>query len=358
LVVEELSLLGWSPFFERDWSRREREESVPARVAAEHRSGYEVWSATGECFAELSGRLRHDPGEAGFPAVGDWVLLARAPAGGQLALVERVLPRQSCLVRSAAGREARAQVVAANVDRVFVVVGLDADFNLRRIERYLARIHASGAEPAVILSKADLCADRAARIREVEARCPGMSVQAISALQGEGVAAILAGIAAGRTIALVGSSGAGKSTLVNALAGRELLATGAVRERDGRGCHVTTHRQLVMLPGGGLLIDTPGMRELALIDEDGLSDTFSEIAELAARCRFGDCRHDREPGCAVRAAISAGTLAEDRLGHFLKLEQEARAHELRHDVRRRRAAERAFSRFARVVQRDKRRWRG
>jgi ribosome biogenesis GTPase len=354
--VHELSALGFGPFFEQQLNTAEDRAGVPARVAAEHRGAFEVWSRTGAGPAQLAGRLRLDL-ETGPPGVGDWVVLRDEAGPDRTAIIDRVLARRTVFTRGAAGRAARTQVVAANVDRVFAVCGLDTDFNLRRIERYLARIWASGAQPAVVLNKADLCADPAARVAEVEAHACGVPVHVISALHAQGIEALRADLHTGMTVALVGSSGAGKSTLVNALLGEERLATGAVRSSDGRGCHVTTHRQLVLLPGGGLLLDTPGMRELQLVDEDGLDDVFGEIAALAAGCRFGDCRHDIEPGCAVQAAVAAGELAADRLAHYLKLEREARANALRHDEHGRRRAERVWGQLSDEVA-QLRRWKG
>ena len=259
--------------------------------------------------------------------------------------------------RGAAGRQVRAQVVAANVDIVFAVCGLDEDFNVRRIERYLSRIWASGAQPAVILNKADICENTAAHTAEVESHCPGVPVFATSALRSEGLALIRASILDGVTAAFVGSSGAGKSTLVNALLGEERMPTGEIRSRDGRGCHVTTHRQLVLLPGGGLLLDTPGMRELQLVDEDGLDSVFEDIASLSAQCRFKDCRHDTEPGCAVKKAVELGKLDADRLEHYQKLEREARAYERRNNERLRRQSERVWGQLHDEAARL-RRWKG
>jgi ribosome biogenesis GTPase len=233
-------------------------------------------------------------------------------------------------------------VVAANVDLVFAVCGLDADFSPRRIERYLARIWASGASPAVLLNKADQCADPWSRVAEIERRSPGVPVRALSALAGDGIDELRELISPGITAALVGSSGVGKSTIVNRLLGEERMATGAVRERDGRGQHVTSHRQLVRLPAGGLLLDTPGMRELQLVDDAGLDAVFAEIEELARGCRFRDCRHESEPGCAVKAAVENGALDAERLEHYAKLGREAAAYELRHDEHRRRKAERVW----------------
>ena len=342
----ELSALGFHSFFEQKWKERTDDGSVPGRIAAEHRGGYVVWCAEGEGPAQLSGRLRNALRDAARPAVGDWVAIDRPPSSDRAGMVQHVLERRTAFTRGAAGRDSREQVVAANVDVVFVVCGLDADFNVRRIERYLARVRASGADAVIVLSKADLVHDARARIDAVATHAPGVAVHAISSVRGEGVDVLRAHVGHGTTVALVGSSGAGKSTLVNALAGGATMATGPVRAHDGRGQHVTTHRQLVVLPGGGLLVDTPGMRELQLADEAGLTATFEEVAELARACRFGDCAHAGEPGCAVRAALETGALDPDRLAHFQELQREAQAHARRHDARQRRADERAFGRLA------------
>ncbi len=353
----DLAALGFDRFFERQLQGSTDGEALPARIAAEHRGLYEVWSATGSGRAQLSGRLRLDLEEAGAPGVGDWVVLKEAPGPDHTTAIERVLARRTVFTRGAAGREARAQVVAANVDLVFAVCGLDADFSVRRIERYLARIWASGAQPSVLLNKADLCADPEARVAEVEEHAAGVPVLVISALLAEGLDAVRAGIRDGMTVALVGSSGAGKSTLVNALLGEERMRTGEVSASDGRGRHVTTHRQLVLLPGGGLLLDTPGMRELQLLDDEGLDAVFGDIAALAGRCRYRDCRHDTEPGCAVKEAVESGTLDAERFEHYRKLEREAQANELRHDEHRRRQAERVWGQLSDEVA-QLRKWKG
>jgi ribosome biogenesis GTPase len=356
-TVYELSALGFNPFFEQQLQSLADCGLLPARIAAEHRGGYEVWSRSGSGRAQLAGRLRFEPDGACLPGVGDWVVVRGAPGPDRTAVIEGLLPRRTVFTRAAAGRESRAQVVAANVDVVFAVCGLDADFNLHRIDRYLARIWASGAQPAVVLNKADLCDDLAGRVAEVRSHCAGVPVYVTSALRGEGIEAMRATIRDGVTVALVGSSGAGKSTLVNALLGEERMPTGEVRARDGRGCHVTTHRQLVLIPGGGLLLDTPGMRELQLVDGDGLDSVFGDIAALAAGCRYRDCRHDSEPGCAVKAAVDAGELDADRLEHLRKLEREARAYELRQDEHKRRQAERVWGQLHDEVA-LLRRWKG
>lgn len=323
---------------------------MPARIAAEHRGGYELWSPSGSGRAQLAGRLRLELEDAGLlPGVGDWVLTKDVPGPDRTAVIERVLDRRTVFTRGAAGRQTRAQVIAANVDLVFAVCGLDADFNVRRIERYLARIWASGAQPAVILNKADLCTDLAGCVSQVERHCLGVSVYITSALHAEGLDVVRACIKTGTTIAFVGSSGAGKSTLVNALLGEERMRTGEVRASDGRGCHVTTHRQLALVPGGGLLLDTPGMRELQLLDDDGIDNVFGDIASLAEGCRFRDCGHDTEPGCAVKQALKSGALDAARYDHYRKLEREARANEVRHDKHKRRQTERLWGKLAAEV---------
>ena len=344
--MDDLSALGFGPFFERQLQPSDGDVVIPARIAAEHRGIFEVWSTIGSGRAQLAGRLRLELEHASPPGVGDWVVLEDAPGPDRTAVIKRVLERRTVFTRGAAGREARAQVVAANVDLVFAMCGLDADFSVRRIERYLARIWAGGARPSVVLNKADICADTGARVAEVESHAAGVPIHVISALHAEGIEAVRACIDEGMTVALVGSSGAGKSTLVNALLGQERMRTGEVRASDGRGCHITTHRQLVLLPGGGLLLDTPGMRELQLLDEDGIDTVFGDVAALASRCRFRDCRHDTEPGCAVKEAVESGELDPDRVEHYHMLEREARANELRHDEHRRRQAERVWGQLS------------
>ena len=337
-----LSSLGWSPFFQRQVTTTEYDRL--ARVAAEHRGAYEAWTTEGVRAATLAGRLHHE--QSAPPGVGDWVVLRETPDADAPAVIDRLLERRTLFTRGAAGRGTRTQVIAANVDLVFAVTGLDADFNVRRIERYLARIYASGAEPAVILNKADLCDDTTSAMIEVERHCRNVPILVTSAVTGQGIGALLAMIEAGMTVAFVGSSGAGKSSLINALSGQQVMPTGGVRESDSRGRHTTTHRQLIRLSNDGVVLDTPGMRELQLLDADGLDDVFDDIAALAQECRFRDCRHDGEPGCAVIAAANDDPLVSRRLAHYRKLEREAEANEVRHDVRLRRKAEREGGRMA------------
>jgi ribosome biogenesis GTPase / thiamine phosphate phosphatase len=340
-----LSALGFGPFFAQQLPPGET--AFPARIAAEHRSLYEIWSAGGEAQAVLSGKLRSSLSDERLPCVGDWVLLKQPPSPASPAVIERLLDRRSEFSRGAAGRGSGAQAMAANADLVFAVCGLDADFNLHRIERFVARIWASGAQPVVVLNKADLCGDASPRASETARRCPGVPVLVTSVKLQEGIEALRASIRPGETAALVGSSGVGKSSLINALLGVELMRTAATRQEDGRGRHTTTHRQLLLLPQGGILLDTPGMRELQLIGSDGLEAVFEDIASLARDCRFSDCSHGREPGCAVREAVEAGKIPAERLAHYRKLEEEAAANARRRDVRLQRRDERAWGKLTR-----------
>jgi ribosome biogenesis GTPase len=293
----------------------------PARVIAQHRGSWLLAGENGEWSASLTGRLRHAAREGELPAVGDWVGCV-FPDDRGAARIDAVLPRRSAFLRRAAGSSVGAQTVAANVDTLFITTSLNADLNPRRLERYVALARESGADPVVLLTKDDLVEDGALVLERLtgELRVP---VVTSSSRTDVGMEAVRPWLVRGRTIALVGSSGVGKSTLLNRLAGRELMATQEIREYDGRGRHTTTHRELFRLPGGALMLDTPGVREIGLWDvENGLTDTFAEIVELADRCRYRDCRHENEPGCAVVAAISSGDLDEARLRSYHKLEEE------------------------------------
>ena len=352
-IMFELSDLGFGPFFSRQLESESIDTAIPARISAEHRGSYEVWSQAGQGQAQLAGRLLQELDQEEFPGVGDWVTLKSQPGSGQTTIIERVLNRRTVFTRGAAGRETRGQVVAANVDIVFAVCGLDADYSVRRIERYLARIWAGGATPVVILNKADIREDAAALAAEVEERCPAVPVHLTSALHTRGLEEIRSLIGTGITTAFVGSSGAGKSTLINALLGEQRMATGEVRARDGRGRHTTSHRQLLLLPGGGLLLDTPGMRELQLVDDRGIETVFADIEELSAQCRFRDCTHGSEPGCAVKRAVNEGRLAAERLDHYRKLGREAQAFEQRRDEHTKRKSDRELQRMYNEVKRIK-----
>jgi ribosome biogenesis GTPase / thiamine phosphate phosphatase len=341
-----LESLGWDASYAEAFQPHEQDGLAPARVAVEHRSEYVVYSALGELRAEAAGRLRFD-GE--HPAVGDWVAISPR-TGEERATIQAVLPRRTAFVRKAPWLETKAQVVAANVDVVFVVCGLDGNYNIRRIERYITLAWESGAEPVVLLTKADLCDDVDSHRWEVEAVAIGVPVYAVSAPTGEGLEAVASHLGEGRTAALLGSSGVGKSTLVNALAGDELLATREVRAGDGRGRHTTTHRQLVVMPQGGVMLDTPGMRELQLWDADeGLSTAFAEIDELAGQCRFSDCAHNGEPGCAVRSALADGSLERERFDSWRKLQRELEGLRIRQDARLLSEARKERRRFARAM---------
>lgn len=340
-----LEELGFTPFFRLQFARLPDPDSlVPARVAIEHRGLWHTLTADGEVRARLPGRLRHAARDArDLPAVGDWLALRPGAHPGDPATIEAVLERQTALVRQAAGRATAPQVLAANVDLVFVVTSANGDLSPGRLARYRAAVEDSGAELVVVLNKADLVDP--ACLDALRARVPrGLRVVVTSALTGDGLGELDAELAPGRTVALVGSSGVGKSTLLNRLLGAELLATSPVRATDDTGRHTTTHRELVPLPSGALLIDTPGVRELALWASEapaGPATTSSDpVVAFAAGCRFTDCTHEGEPGCAVQAAIEAGELDPRDLDDHHKLAREAAWQRRRQDA----AAERAFGR--------------
>jgi ribosome small subunit-dependent GTPase A len=328
LPVTDLSSLGWTPAR----GAALPPGCLPARVSRVDRGRLTVLGADGESRVHVAAALRSGSG-TGDPAVGDWVALR-----GELAVA--ILPRTSAFVRTAAGRTSDAQVVAANLDTVLVVDALVGETRLRRVERYLAVAWSSGATPVVVLTKADLCDDVVATVEQVAQDALGVAVLSVSSLTTSGVEPVRELLGPGRTAAMVGPSGVGKSSLANALAGRPIAATREIRD-DGRGRHTTTARELHVLPGGGLLIDTPGMRELGLYDDaEGVDTAYADVALLAAECRFRDCGHRGEPGCAVAAAIDDGRLDPARYNAWRKLQAEAHRQLLRVDARAR-AAERA-----------------
>jgi ribosome biogenesis GTPase len=320
----QLRELGWTDALERHFELYAREGLIPARVAVEHRTKYGLVTGLAEVEATLAGKLRHDAvARRDLPAVGDWVALVPPPPAGGVGVIHAVLPRASVVTRKMAGRERDEQIVAANIDVVFIVTSLNAELNPRRLERYLTLAWESGARPVVVLSKADCCADPVPLVEQAQTVALDVPVLLTSAKTGLGIEALRALLGNHQTGALLGSSGVGKSTLINALIGWERQDTGEIREADDRGRHTTTRRELVSVPGGGLLIDTPGMRELQLNEAGhGLLSAFDDIDALAAGCTFGDCRHGAEPGCAVQAALAEGRLAVERLASYHKLVSE------------------------------------
>ena len=343
--MAKLTEYGWDDAFDTQFAAFAERDLTPARVVRQFRDLSALVTIRGEVSGEVSGRFRHAArGPADYPAVGDWAA-ASLFAGGN-AIIEALLPRRSAFTRKAAGEAVEAQVVAANVDTVFLVSGLDGDFNLRRIERYVTAAWSSGAEPVIVLNKADLRPDLDEVIAETAGVAPGVPIVAAAARDERGLEGLAPYLRPGKTIAFLGSSGVGKSTMINRLLGEERFLTADVSDAAaGRGRHTTTGRELVRLPGGALLIDTPGLRELGLwADDDGIDRTFDEIDRLAARCRFPDCSHEQEPGCAVRAAVEAGDIEVRRWESYLKLRRELRFLELKKDEKTRRQREKAVGR--------------
>jgi len=294
------------------------------RVIAEHRERYLVCTGAQELDAEVTGNLRFSArGREDFPAVGDWVRIV--PGGGHFALIHGILPRTSMISRQAVGQPGERQVVAANVDLALLVQAIDRDFSINRLERYLAICHAADVEPAVILTKADLLDEvaLAERIKAVHARLPGVPVLAVSSWTGQGCDRIGELLGKGRTCCLLGSSGAGKSSLTNRLAGKDIMKTGEISGSTGKGRHVTSHRELIVLEGGGILVDNPGMREVGIVDAGtGTADVSGTISELAQGCRFRDCTHVEETGCAVLAALVSGHISQEAYTNWLRMGKE------------------------------------
>lgn len=334
--------LGWNEGFAASFEPH-KDEFEPARVAAQHRGGYDVLVEAGERRVRLTGRLRHEAASAAeLPAVGDWVVLRDDT-------IQAVLPRRSAFSRKVAWSSTEEQVLAANLDAVFVVSGLDGDLNLRRLERYLTLAWESGATPVLVLTKADLCDDVETALFEVEQVALGVAAHAVSNVSGAGIDELAPYLAPARTIALLGSSGVGKSSLANRLAGEELQLTHEIAG-DGRGRHTTTSRQLIRLPSGALLVDTPGLREIQLWDaDDGIQEAFADVDELAADCRFNDCAHLREPGCAVQAAIDERRLPRERLQSYRQLQRELKRLAMKQDARLRSEARKQRAAFARSL---------
>ena len=330
-----LNALGWDARLDEAFSEFRDRGLVPGRVSLEHNHVYRVMiGEEQDLLAEATGRMKHRAGgRHELPVVGDWVALLPGPAGTR-ASIQAILPRRTQFSRKAAGRVTGQQVIAANIDVVFLVFGLDGPVKARRIERYLVPARQSGAAPVIVLNKMDACSDVADAIAEAETAAGGAPVHAVSAHTPETLEPLRPFVASGKTLALLGPSGAGKSSMANALAGREVLKTGDVRAWDSRGRHTSVHRQLIVLDSGASIIDTPGLRELQLWEpEAAVDEAFTEIAGLAERCRFRDCRHDREPGCAVKAAVEAGEMSADRYEHYIQLQKEQQALEQKQDER-------------------------
>jgi len=342
-----LEELGWDAGLASEFEQLEDDNLIPARVAAQHRGSYVLWSENGELRARAAGRMFHTHEVGGpLPAVGDWVAV-EPPA-----TITSILPRRSAFVRKAAGFGSSEQVLAANVDAAFLLAGLDDDFSLRRLERYITTAWDSGAEPVVVLTKTDLCVDVAEAVLAVESVAIAVPVHPVSNVTGEGLEAIETQLRPGRTVVLLGSSGVGKSTLLNRLAGTELMRTAEVAA-DGTGRHTTTHRELVQLPSGALVIDTPGLRELQFWEGD-LGAAFEDIGELASRCRFRNCAHLREPDCAVLAAVDDGNLELDRLRSWRKFQRELEAIAARSDKRLRIARKKRWKQHAAIARQKSR----
>jgi ribosome biogenesis GTPase len=333
--------LGWNEDWARHFARFTAEGLSPARVTCQEKNAWTVLTDHGEALTEVCGKLKHEAQSRGdLPAVGDWVAVQSLP-GERRAVVRAVMPRKSRFIRQKPGSRTEQQVLAANVDTAFLVSGLDGDFNLRRIERYLTQAWESGARPVIILNKSDLCSDVSLQLARVEACAMGTPIHPVSAVQRAGLDAVRSYLSTGQTVVFLGSSGVGKSSLVNALLGEERLETAPVRKSDSRGRHTTTRRELFLLPCGAMVIDTPGLRMMPLWrDQESAAWAFEDIEAMAGRCRFRDCSHRTEPGCAVQAALLSGDLDVDRMESYRTMEREL-LHLARRQDQRAQQAERA-----------------
>jgi ribosome biogenesis GTPase len=323
---------GYNSFFETHFKEYSGDGYILGRVAVQNKSNYVVYSEHGELAAEVSGKFMFDAdAKEDYPAVGDWVVI-RPLHDEQKGIIDAVLPRRTAFSRKEAGGRTEKQVLASNIDTVFIMTSLNHDFNLRRVERYLVLANESEINPVIVLSKSDLCEDVQNKIDEVNQIAKNVPVHAISSITKQGIDGLKKYITDGNTIAILGSSGVGKSTFINVLLGSDELKTEDVSSYKDKGHHATTRRELILIPGGGLIIDTPGMRELQLWEgEGGLENLFDDIEKLASQCKFSDCKHKSEPGCAVRRAIKKGELDEDRYKSYLKMAREIKYFEFRKD---------------------------
>lgn len=342
--MSTLDKYGWNDAWESEFQPYTDKGFIPARIGREMRNSYDIITENGDAKASLSDLLwKAAKNRSMLPAIGDWVAVCRKQAADPYRIMD-ILPRKSCFSRKAKNNFGRnyskagssdEQIISANVDTVFLVVALDADYKLRKIERYLSIIWDSGANAVIILNKADICGDYEDKVVEVKSICPHVPVYAISAEDEWGLDRIKAHISPGLTISLIGSSGVGKSTLINALVGDNLLSVGEIRKADSRGRHTTARREMVLLPDGGILIDNPGLRDIKIYGrEESLDKTFEDISELEKHCRFRDCKHDTEPGCAVKAAIEDGSLDMERLESYRTLSKELAFVNVRREQRR------------------------
>jgi len=353
-----LDILGWNNFFRQHMEQLGDRELIPCRVALEHRNLYHVYGDPGELIAEVSGKYRHQAhSRADFPAVGDWVAVKQRP-DEEKATIHAVLPRKSSFSRKAAGIETEEQILSANIDTAFLVSGLDGDFNARRIERYLTLAWESGVNPVLILNKMDLCPNLPEFLSKIESVAFGLPVFPVSATESKGMEVFGNYLGKGMTAVFLGSSGVGKSTIINTLLGEQRLKVKEVREDDSRGRHTTTSRQMILLPQGGIVIDTPGLREVQLwADEEGLKKSFQDIEQLAAQCRFNDCRHQSEPGCAVKMALEDGRLDPKRYQSYLKQQKELKSLALRKNQKEYRRATREWDKKVRLYHKEVKRLR-
>lgn len=348
-----LDYLGYDSRYVTDFESTAEADCSPCRVSLQHRGLYGVLTERGEMSAVVTGKLLYAAeDEADTPVVGDWVVARILDEQPPRAIIHSILPRRTVFSRKRAGKLVSQQPLAANVDTAFIVMGLDHNFRPARVERYLALVWDAGANPVVLLTKSDLCDDVDTRVAETEAVAPGVPVHALSTIGGTGLEVLDSYLARGKTAVLLGSSGVGKSTMINYLLGQDVQAVREVRLHDSRGRHTTSHRQLFVLPNGGMIIDTPGMRELQLWNaDDGVSEAFSDIAELAVDCKFRDCKHTDEPGCRVREALDQGELDPRRFENYRKMRGELRYLELKQDAGAARAERERWKSIAKQIKR-------